>query len=295
MERGKFNTDLPSKIAEFEALVNKIFPKKMFYRTLLRGKGLEFDTYRSFGSDEDASLLDWKASIRSNSLLARQYIEERNLNVVFIVDVGENMIFGSGDKLKCEYCTELVAALSHVIVSGGDNVGFILFNDNLVKISPPVASKKQFDILVYNLLDPYLYVGVSDLGSILDRVMETLDPSVSMVILVSDFLRVNDEQKKSFERLGNIFETIALMVRDPLDKTLPDLDKEVIIEDYNGERLLINPSLIKKTYESNVQKQTLLVKEIFQKSNIDLLELDTMGDFVPSLANFLKRRVNRKN
>ena len=43
------------------------------------------------------------------------------------------MIFGSTEKLKCEYSAELISALAHVILIAGDRVGFIFFNnDNAV-------------------------------------------------------------------------------------------------------------------------------------------------------------------
>lgn len=295
MERGNLNVDFAGKIAEFEALINKILPKKIFYKLLMRGKGLEFDCYRNFGSDEDSSLIDWKASVRSNTLLARQYIEERNMNVVFVVDVGENMVFGSSDKLKCEYVAEVVAALGHSIINSGDQIGFFLFNNAIAKVSPVQSGKKQFEILLYNLTDPYIYRGVSDIGSIIDNLMEVLNPSVSLVILISDFLKIKEEQRKKFEMLGNLFETVALMVRDPLDMTMPNINKEVLIEDASGERLLINPSIVKNTYEMEVLEQTAFVRDMFKKSRIDLLELDTKDDFCFELASFLKRRVDRSD
>ena len=296
MVRGKLNLDIPTSVAEFEALVNKVLPKRRFYRLLLRGKGLEFDSYRNFGPDEDASSIDWKASVRSDTLLARQYIEERDIKVMVIFDVGENMVFGSSEKLKCEYTAEMASALTHVIIGSGDKVGFAFINDGLIKLDPPMGGKKQFDIFVYNISDPNLYQGVSDIGNVINKIMEMLNPSISLVILISDFLKVSEEQKKDFERLGNLFETFAIMVRDPLDKTLPNIDKEIILEDpRSGERLVINPKIAKKSYEMLAQKQTELVRDVFLRSNIDLLELDTSKDFAFDLASFLKRRVDRRD
>lgn len=294
MERGKLNLDIPTKIAEFEALISKVLPKKMFYRLLFRGKGLEFDSYRNFGPDEDASMIDWKASVRANSLLARQYIEERDMKVMFLIDVGDNMIFGSQNKLKCEYVAELAASLSHSIVNSGDKIGFAFFNDKLLRMNYPQPGIKQFDIFLYNLLDTYLYGGKSDFGNLIDELMETLNPSISLIVLVSDFLNVDPEKKKSFERLGSLFETLAIMVRDPLDMTLPDINKEIVITSGGGEKLVINPRIAKNAYEENAEIQRRFVKNLFQKSNIDLLQLNTKDDFAFELASFLKRRSEQR-
>ncbi|VVB78363.1 Uncharacterised protein [uncultured archaeon] len=293
---GRLNVDIPKSIAEFEALINKVLPKRIFYKLLLRGKGLEFDSYRNFGGDEDATAIDWKASVRSNTLLTRQYVEERDMKIVFIIDVSDNMIFGSQEKLKCEYSAELAAAFAHVLINAGDKVGFILFNSHIVNISPPTPGKKQFDIFVYNLENSETYGGVSDLGGCLESILERLDPSISLVVLISDFIRLDASSSKRFEELGNVFETIAIMVRDPLDLTLPDINKEIVIKDPGtGEELIVNPKIARKVYEMNSQNQINAVKNLMINSNIDLLELNTKDEFAFNLATFLKGRVDRRD
>jgi len=160
LKKGKFLMDFPGSISEFEKAM-KIFPvKNILYRAVFRGKGLEFDSYRDFeeGSD-DASLIDWKASLRANRLLAKSYIEERDLNVYFMLDVSNSMLFGSGNKLKAEYAAEMIVALSRLMVGSGDRVGLIMFSDDIVKIVQPSKSKNQFAIFTKFLSDTSLYGG----------------------------------------------------------------------------------------------------------------------------------------
>ena len=58
---------------------NKIISR---YRSVFRGKGLEFDGYRAYTSSDDAGLIDWKATIRSKQTLVKQFQEERRPAVV---------------------------------------------------------------------------------------------------------------------------------------------------------------------------------------------------------------------
>ncbi|MDP2926155.1 MAG: DUF58 domain-containing protein [Nanoarchaeota archaeon] len=289
------NVDIPKSIERFESLINKILPKKIFFKLLLRGKGLEFDSYRSFSLDEDASSIDWKASVRANTLLAKQYIEERDLKIMFLVDVSENMVFGSQEKLKCEYSTELVSALSNTMINAGDKIGFMLFSNKIISMSFPNGGKKQFEIFVSNLVDSNSYGGSSDIRMCIESAQNIIHKDTSLVIIVSDFLRVDGSYIRTFEEIGAMYETIALIVRDPLDNTLPDLNKEIVIEDpETREKLIINPMIAKNTYEQFSKKQLETLKNILIKSNIDFLELSTAEDFVLNLATFLKRRVDEK-
>lgn len=297
MVEKKLNLDIPESVYRFESLMEKIIPKRIFYKLLLRGKGLEFESYRNFNPDDDASSIDWKASKRANALLVRQYIEERDIKVRFLIDVSDNMIFGSQEKLKCEYIAELVAALGYVITnSPSDQIGYMFFNNDIVQTTPLRPGKKQFETLAYEISNPDLYGGISDINNVLKNAMEMLEPGLTLLFIISDFIGVDERCKDNFENLGAMVETIAIMVKDPLDRSFPDLNREVVIEDpKTGERMLVNPKIAKKIYERNAAFQENMVKKIFENSNIDFVSLGTEEDFSPKLAMFLKNRVERRD
>ncbi len=291
MAERKLNLDIAGKVSEFEMLIKKVLPKNIMYQLLL-SKGLEFDGYRDYTETDDAALIDWKASVRGKKLVVRKYIEERDLKFVFIIDVSDNMVFGSTEKLKCEYTAEMAAALSHLILTTGDRVGFFLFNGSIIKSRPPELGNRQFDIFVNYLSDPLIYGGGSDLNGVLASLIETIERSTSMVFVISDFIKIDESYKKNLESLSDLFETVAIIVRDPLDNALPRINKEVVIEDpETGEKLLINPEIAGNIYEANSLKQLNLAKEIFKDCNIDFLEIFTDKPFSPEIAAFLKERV----
>ena len=290
MER-KLNLDIAGSVSELETLLKKVLPKNIIYRILL-GRGLDFDGYRDFTQDDDAILIDWKASVRSKKLLTKKYIEERDLKFVLIVDVSDNMVFGSTEKLKCEYTAELSAAVSHLMLMTGDKVGFVLFNGKVIKMRPPELGTRPFDIFSSYLSDPLLYGGDSNLDKILDYLLGVLDRDVSMVFIISDFINVDESYKKSLEMFAGMFETTAIIVRDPLDSSLPAINKEVVIESIEtGERMIVNPKVVKSIYEQNAIYQLNLTKTIFQNLNIDFLELSTDKSFAGEFALFLKERM----
>jgi len=268
--------------------------KQKIYKLFFRGKGLEFETYSDFTQDEDASRIDWKASLRAQKLLIKQYKEERDLKIMFVIDVGDNMVFGSTEKIKCEFVTELVAAFSMVMLSENDQIGFVLFSDSIKHFVKYAGGEKQLQIFVDTLSYGENYGGLTDIDYALDFAVRTFDSSVSAVVLVSDFLRVSGETKKKLNLLANKFETIVLRVRDPLDITLPDIDGEVILEDIETQgQVIVNPRIAKKNYEINALQQGELVEDIFKKTQVDYLDLITDKSFVIPLSIFLKERFEK--
>ena len=292
MEKGKLNVDVPGAISDFEAAAKEFELKEKLYRVIFRGKGLDFDKYRDFASDEDASNIDWKASLRANKLIARQYIEERDLNFVFVVDVSENMLLGSSAKLKCEYAAEIFAALAHLIIISNDRAGLVLYGDKIKNFIPPRGGTNQFFFLADILSDASIYGGAQRFDRVLDFLLDYLPKSIDAVVLISDFIRTDESMLNKLFLVSNKFETVAIMVKDLLDKTFPDVDREIVIEDpATGEQMLINPKKIKGVYERNALEREKIVKSIFKRSNIDLLEIMTHQPFAFSLAGFLGERV----
>ena len=115
----KLVVNFPRAVAQFEDAMQKFPVKKILYKNIFRGKGLEFDSYRTFEPDDDSSLIDWKASLRAKQILAKRYIEERKLNVYFLVDVtSQSALTMPVHQTVCMESTGMSCVLQHVAVSG---------------------------------------------------------------------------------------------------------------------------------------------------------------------------------
>jgi uncharacterized protein (DUF58 family) len=289
--KGKLLVNFPRAISKFENAMHKFPVKKILYKNIFRGRGIEFDSYEIFSQDDDASLIDWKASLRSNEILARRYVEERDLDVYFLVDVSSSMLFGSSKQLKAEYTAEFVASLSHLIVGAGDKIGLVMFNDDVVKVLRPSNSKNQFSLFTKFLSDSSFYGGGFDLNKVVEYMLQTTKPSYTVFVLVSDFIKTKEEDKRTLRLIGSRFESLAVMIRDKLDENLPKTKYQFLVQDpYSGRQMVLDPEIASERYRRNVVRQKGMVKEILKHSNIDLLELMTDKSFVIPVSNFLRGR-----
>ncbi|MBM3234291.1 DUF58 domain-containing protein [Candidatus Pacearchaeota archaeon] len=283
--------DFATKISQFEKVIKEFQLRRILYKSLFRAKGLEFEEYRHFEKDEDASSIDWKASLRAGEMLARKYVEERDMDIYFVVDASKSMFFGSKEKLKAEYAAEIVAVLSNLTLDSNDNPGLIMFQENLVKKISPRKGKKQFNLIMRFLCDGENYGGNFDINNAIKYLLKSISSKFSVVILISDFIHVKKEFKFDLNLLSKRFETIAIMVRDSLDEELPKTSQQILIEDpHSGKQMVVNPSLIAENYKKNVKKQKEAITRIFREKGIDLLELSTGKEFIIPLVSFLRAR-----
>ncbi|MFH1358370.1 MAG: DUF58 domain-containing protein [archaeon] len=289
---AKLKIDLDSSLRRLD-LVTRGFVNTKFlgnYASAFRGNGLEFSDYRNYVQGvDDASLIDWKASKRVNNLLVKEYVEERNLEVIFLVDVSEKMLTSSTKKLKAEYIAELVASFGFNILKAGDSVGLVLFSDKIVKFLHPQTGLKQFYNLTKYLLDINNYGSFSDVDNAIDFIFKNGNRG-SLVILISDFIYPL-KSEKSFKFASSKFDLISMMVRDVRDMSLPGGMGRVVVKDpYSGETLLISPERIKKEYSKVASSDVAKIRNLMKKIGGDFLYLQTDKSFAEPLIGFFKAR-----
>ena len=262
------------------------------YASVFKGQGLEFEDFRAFSPDDDASKIDWKTSARSDKILVKEFIEERNIDVFFLVDVSSKMMLGSVKRLKAEYVADLVASLSYVILNAGDRVGLTLFSDVIKKVVHPEIGAKHFYTISNTLSNLGYYGGDCNIKNVTDFVIRSQKKG-SVVFLISDFI-VEENLEKSLGFVGHKFDFVSIIVRDPIDLKLPLGIGQVMIEDPSyGEKLLVSPKSVEKEYSIEVNAQLKKIKREFARSNVDFIELNTKTSFVKGLVEFFEKRKKR--
>lgn len=70
------------------------------YRSVFKGRGIEFDEVREYTPEDDVRDIDWNVSARMGAPYVKKYMEERELTVLLLVDVSASGAFGSAEKTK---------------------------------------------------------------------------------------------------------------------------------------------------------------------------------------------------
>lgn len=260
------------------------------YKSVFKGRGLEFQGYKEYAAGDDASLIDWKSSKKANKLLIKEFEEERNLTLFFLIDVSSTMTCSSIKKLKSEYAAEFVASLAYTTLDAGDSVGFAMFSDQIIKRVAPARSKHQFYAILKTLANPLFYGGGYNLAEALKFTMSFLEKG-SILMIVSDFIGLKGEWQRYLEVVSGKFDVICIMINDPIDLVLPEDSHQVMLEDpIAGDQISVIPNQIKERYEEYVKAQRRTTKKIFLKSNCDVIELITNKPFIGEVIKFFNKR-----
>jgi uncharacterized protein (DUF58 family) len=118
-----------------------------------RGEGLEFHQLRAYRSGDTLRQIDWKATSRLHKLTSREYQDERDQQIVFLLDCGRRMHAQDGELSHFDHALNAVLLLAYVALRQGDTVGLMGFGGRACYMAPGkgVATINRLLDTVYDL------------------------------------------------------------------------------------------------------------------------------------------------
>ncbi len=286
-----FNNKMqPIELSTRQNLLSEIFEGKWVAR--YKGRGMEFSEYRNYVYGDDANNIDWRASLRSNNLLVRQFEQDRSVNALFVLDVSDNMLFSSRQdgKMKVEYAAELVMAMSRPILNTGNAAGLIMFNNTIVtKLDPNIglAVEHRMKSLLTN---PENYGGKFNFNKMM-KVLLNLKESKLVIIIITDFIGLKKGWAKYIEILNEKYDIIGIMVKDHRDRYLPPRGQVVVQNPSSNKRIFVDSSKYGKLYHQTILDEERNISRLFKAMKCDMLRLETTEDAFSKLVKFFRKRI----
>jgi len=103
------------------------------YKSIYKGKSMNFENLREYVINDDVKDIDWKASARNNGLLVKQFIAEKKHNILIVIDSGGKMEANTAKgELKKELALYIMGTIGYIGISNGDYVGMAYAEDKIV-------------------------------------------------------------------------------------------------------------------------------------------------------------------
>jgi uncharacterized protein (DUF58 family) len=262
------------------------------YESVFKGRGMEFSEVREYQVGDEIRSIDWNVTARMGQPYVKLFVEERELTVMFLVDLSASGAFGSTSKMKNEVAAEVCALMAFSAIKNNDKVGLIVFTDHVEMFIPPAKGTTHVLRLIRELLNftprqaqTDIKTGIEYLGRVTNK--------KSVVFLVSDFLGEGFE--KQMRVLAKRHDLIAVSVTDPREVKMPNVGLIQLEDAETGELVVIDTgsASFRKEYEmlGSVRKGRL--KDLFRSMGVDHIEIYTGRDYLFDLVKFFKTRERR--
>jgi uncharacterized protein (DUF58 family) len=88
-----------------------------------RGEGTDFHQMREYRVGDSMRQIDWKATARARKLISREYQDEKNQQLLLVVDTGRRMLAQDGELSHFDRALDAALVVSYIALKRGDAVG----------------------------------------------------------------------------------------------------------------------------------------------------------------------------
>ncbi len=265
------------------------------YHSVFKGQGMAFSEVRPYTPGDDVRHIDWNVSARhlEHGLFVKQFIEERELTVMLLVDMSGSGAFGTRNSTKREVLARIGALLAFSAIKNSDRVGLLCFTDEVELFLPPRKGKKHVLRVIREIVEHEPRRRGTDLSAAL-AYLGRVQKRRAVVFLLSDF--IDDKPWDRALRLAMLrHDVVATRVADPAELRLPDLGLVEVEDAETGAWTLVDTASprVRSAYEEARRAERERGRRRLRQLGCDLVDVHTDEDHVAPLVAFFRARSAR--
>lgn len=260
------------------------------YHSAFKGRGMAFAEVREYQFGDDVRDIDWNVTARFQRPFVKVFEEERELTVMLLIDVSGSLDFGTSVQTKSEMVAEIAATLAFSAIQNNDKIGVIFFSDRIEKYIPPKKGRKHILYIIREMLDFHPESRKTDVGMAMENLTRVMKRRCTAFVL-SDFYDHHDFLK-SMQIASRKHDIAAIQVYDKRAKELPDVGLMTVRDSESGHDIVIDTSSrkLRLAHTRYWMEQEERIRQIFAKSNVDMVSVATDEDYVKAMMQLFAAR-----
>ncbi|MDR2395055.1 MAG: DUF58 domain-containing protein [Endomicrobium sp.] len=271
-------------------LVDEIFAGQ--YQSIFKGQGIEFAEVREYQIGDDFRAIDRNVTARHGKPYIKLFAEERELTIIFLIDISASQNFGGFGKLKSEIAAEVAALLAFSALKNNDRVGMLSFTDKVEKIITPRKGKNNILRIINEILNSKPDGTKTSISKVL-KALNGIWRKKAIVFLISDF------QDKNYNRdliiTSKRHDLICVKIEDPKEVSLPQIGLIEMEDPETKDVIMVDSNEASERFHQKNKDFNEVTNKIFKEANADVINLNTNQSYVKPLIKFFKERHLRKS
>ena len=184
------------------------------YKSVYKGKSMNFENLREYVINDDVKDIDWKASSRCGNLLVKQFVAEKKHNVLLLVDSGIKMKADTNKNVsKKDVSLYTAGTIGYLTVKNGDYVGITYSSNNEIIYKP-------FKNNLYNLesyLNEYNKIIENDNNIDINKMLEYVYKNIHkrmIIFVITDIDGINSISERTLKEITNMHDVLCININD---------------------------------------------------------------------------------
>ena len=278
--RMTYITKIQANIKRFQTVHTRRATNRVLdgsYKSIFKGRSMNFDELREYVPGDDIKDIDWKASSRSQKMLVRQYIAERKHNIMLVFDTNRRML-GDSDGLeeKRELAIMSAGTMAYFVNRSGDFVSATYATEKGVKHFPFKTGLGNIELILESYHRDVDMENQTDLNTTLEYIIRNFK-SKMILLLITDVAGIRSISEQNLKRLLVAHDVLVLNISDaPLTgKKVYGIEEEMYFNPFFTKDKKLGRITRQKNLDMQREAQDKLMQYGIPMSTIDYLdELD---------------------
>jgi uncharacterized protein (DUF58 family) len=262
------------------------------YRSVFRGRGIEFEELRDYQPGDDIRCIDWNVTARTGQPYIKRFVEEREMTVMLMLDRSASLNCPSAVRPKSEVAAEICALLAGAAARSNDRIGLLTFSEGIERYIPPGKGLRHTRRLIAEIALQPSATGGTDLAGALGY-LQRVTRRPLILFIISDF--ISSDFRRDLTVITRRNDVVAVTISDPHDLSLPNIGLLQIADPETGLLKLIDTSSpgVRSAYAGQAAQRQASLRHIIATAGADLLPVSTTIPPEQVLSFFFKDRQRR--
>lgn len=258
------------------------------YKSKFHWSWINFSEHKEYIFWDPVKNIDWKTSSKTEKIYTKVFEEEKQLDVLFLIDINSSFLFSSWKYTKKDLLIETFYSLALSAYKNFDNYGVILYDWKNIK---RFDYKKDFSNIfmtiweIENLKNSW-EIDKNRTKNILEKLVKQKIQN-NLIFILTDDIFLEDE--KNLKTIGIKNEVIFINIFDYLENNLEKKEPNLVFS--SGKDFLdisSNPKKIEK-YNNFRKEKIKKFEEILKKNKIWYIYLDTKKDVFKEIILYFNK------
>ena len=257
------------------------------YKSIYKGKSMNFEDLRTYVIGDNVKDIDWKASARSGgNLLIRQYIAEKKHNIMLVFDTGKKMLADTRfNEPKKDIAIMSAGIISYIADKNGDYVGAAYDKDDEVNYYNFKSGLYNIERILGTYEKEVENTNISNIDNVLNHICNHIKKRL-IIFVFTDLSGIKNIKETTLKKVSTLHDILLININDAYmtgDKAY-DVESSKYIP-----KLLFKDA---KLHELEVKAKEELTKECtekLEKYGIQSVTIDNNKECGNKIINLLER------
>jgi uncharacterized protein (DUF58 family) len=187
----------------------------------IKGRGMEYEESRAYVVGDEIKTMDWRVMARTGEAHTKQFSEQKERSVLIAVDFSSSLFFGTQHCFKSYAIARLAGLVAWIAAASGVQMSALVADQNRCHLIKPRTGIASLSMLFEQLdsscaIDLPVTGDYRCLNALLSKI-KRFQSEPSQIILLSDFLGLDDASLKLMQSLCLRHQVLAFQVTDQIE------------------------------------------------------------------------------